>query len=174
MRRMYSKKQIEKMALESSLEGFKSKDVVVKTIKQTEYNKSFDIQYNSPFTGATMEKIYSKAIVINNILYLVSMLKITNDSESVQTISSMSGNVLLDDETASKIFCVDGESLNEPFTTNKNIADIRSAWGNNLTNQGSRKIDKSAKNQFTFFTGITSSLAVGASDVIIARTFFVL
>ena len=134
----------------------------------------FNIQYNSPFVGATLEPIYSKAVVINKILYLVSILKITNDTETTQSVSSVSGNVLLDDETASKIFCIDGESLNETYTTDKIITDIRSAWGSNLASQGSRKINKSAKNQLTFFTGISSSLTAGSSDVIVARTWFLL
>ena len=38
MRKMYSKKQIEQIALKSTLEGVKNEDVIVKTIKQTQAN----------------------------------------------------------------------------------------------------------------------------------------
>ena len=119
MRKMYSKKQIEEIALKSTLEGIKNEDVIVKTIKQTQPNWELDVKsiLNPDFFKDT-SKLYAKLALLGNELSLVisGIYTAKANNDTFKTIIS-SQSINIPNVIASKIFRADGTNLTENPTT---------------------------------------------------------
>lgn len=70
----------------------------------------------SSLSGRTFESSYSKAIIENNMLYITLNGFLKNETENSISAGSIQFEVQIDDETASKIFDLNGVALDEENT----------------------------------------------------------
>ena len=125
MRRMYSKKQLQ----EEALQGLVNADVKVKTIEQSEPNWSIsfepEMSTSAVAKGLTITNIYNRLQVINNILYIVMVNKVLNETGSAISYGSpdgVSGEITLPEEIADKIYDINGKKLSETGTGSVDIS----------------------------------------------------
>lgn len=104
------------------LSNFSNADFVAKTVKQTNFNyeKEFNLEANSNFG---IQNIYNRFVEINNILYIITNFVLTNTSTQDQTIGngySFIGftSLTLENDIASKIFDIEGNSIANANVTN--------------------------------------------------------
>ena len=171
MRRMYSESELRKLIQNSPaeiIEALKNQDVVVKTIEQSVPNKEFDINFRQVPEGITMTKRYCKALVINNLLLICISCTATNTTEASISYPSPQLEIEVDEEVGDKIICVNGEKLSDSYTSDFIIGAITAFYGDNFTNNSSRKIDKVGKNKFRVFLAGTS-VGAGATEQYFAR-----
>lgn len=147
-------------------------DLTAKSLKQSEANKVFEININSR-AGVEFTKRYCKALLINNILYICASFTAKNISDSPITLSSLELQFDVDEDTGSKIICVDGSNVNDTETSNVNIGALTSYYGENFTNANPRKIIKLLRNKISFFTG-APTLQAGATEQFFARQYLIL
>lgn len=118
MRRMYSENQLVKV--------LEDKDIVAKTLKQTQTNYSLDISSLEVINlteGIEHEFIYGRLEEINNVLYIVWFGKFTNTTEENKTFTNCDIVVHLDSEIAKRIIDSDGKSVHE-LSTGRISADM--------------------------------------------------
>lgn len=162
MRKMYSKKQIENMALQSTLEGVKNEDVIVKTVEQTNPNWTLDlsnvqITFPSGFTGTN---IFSRIQKINGELEIIFTFSITNNGDTTATPSNVQlGSFNIPSEIGSKIIDIGGDDLT------KSIASEYVAIA------GSRAVNSTNTSVFGGNYGILSLSHNGANKLFIAMYF---
>ena len=128
-----------KTTLDNAVKGIKNKDIQVaginatgaiigKTIEQTEPNWELDLKDAtiSVATGATAEIVYGKIEVVNNILYIVGIVKIVNATESSIALAN-STNItfsITDDKISGKIYDVNGIPMSENGTNRALITSM--------------------------------------------------
>ena len=163
MRRMYSEKQLVETTQEILREG---------NFSVEKPQKSFDVEEGST-GGRTMDVIYNKVVVSGGILYVILNYVAKNETESTIASGNISFDAEVDDETAEKIYCLDGEKLSDPYTSQKQITNILSSKGPYLSSVSSNAISKVAKNRIRIFQTV-SSLNAGTEEQQTARQFLTL
>ena len=147
-------------------------NIIGNTIEQLLPNKEFPIVpytlRNLTFTGS-----YCKALVVNNVLYLIMSFVLSNETAETITAGTCSFDVEVDDETAEKIICVNGETLNDDYSSDANITSITWSKGSGYDVIGSDLIKKVAKNKMRIHCYVASQNA-DASYPIEGRTFLLL
>ena len=162
MRKMYSKKQIENMALKSTLEGVKNEDVVARTLEQTNPNWSLDLSnvqivFPSGFTGTN---IFSRLQKINGELEIIFTFSITNNGDTTATPTNVQlGTFNIPHEIGSRIIDINGDDLTKS-TTSEYVAIA-----------GSHAVNNNNKNVFSGNYGILSLSHKGANKLFIAMYF---
>lgn len=112
MRRMYSENQL--------VNVLENKDVVAKTLKQTQANYSLDLSSFTPDnipSGITYTLVYGRIEEINGILYIVWLFSLENTTESSITHANCGIDITLDEEIAEKIIDISGVSVAENTST---------------------------------------------------------
>lgn len=126
MRQMFSKKQVETIvdntlnenigeAIDNYFEDnpldLSNVDVEAKTLQQTNANYSKAI-YLSGGTYLSVENIYNRFEVINNVLYIIISSKLTNSDSSAHTYNTLGFTSLAIDSTiAGKIYDLEGKTV---------------------------------------------------------------
>ena len=125
MRRMYSKEELRKIVLNS----LENEDVKVKTIEQSEYEYSQEIELTPTITGAVVEDIYSRCVVSDGFLHIILNFKVSNPTESpISGYSLINTPINLPKKYAQKIVDIDGKSIAEN-NPDKFIACAHAFWG---------------------------------------------
>ena len=126
MRQMFSKKQVETIVNDTLTDNIgeaiddyfdenpldlSSVDVEAKTLSQTNANYSKAI-YLSGGTYLSVENIYNRFEVINNVLYIIISSKLTNSDSSSHTYTTLGYTSLQIDSTiAGKIYDLEGNTV---------------------------------------------------------------
>ena len=121
---------------------FSGADLVAKTLSQLEANKVFSYNYSN-ITHATITNEYCKAIVVNGIMHIITLIKIETDEVGVAAYTAFGAYFDVDEDTGSKIFDVEGVPLSEDGSANYvNIACSTAYLGTNTGdfNQGTCRI----------------------------------
>lgn len=112
----YAEDWLEENPLSPGDLDFTGIDLVAKTLKQLNPNESYTFTpVSTLFAGKVTRKdgYFGRAVVVNNVLMVVGFATYENEGESSVTISGADylGNIVLSEETAEKIYRVDGTDL---------------------------------------------------------------
>lgn len=148
--------------------------ITAKILEQTEANKIYLLS-NPSLSGRTLTEIYNKAIVINNMLYIFANFKVTNETESDISSSSVSFDIEVDNEVGDKIYCLNGEKLSDDYTSNQPICPFYSSntSGNTFDTFSSRAISKVAKNVMRIYL-LIPAMTPNAERLVSGRQFLCL
>ena len=208
MRRMFSEKQIKEMisagaqseiaeALEGdisiggdlSVTGDQSVggdlevtgDLQAKTIKQSQPSYSVNLSIGSG-SGISVEQIYSKLLIVNNMLYIIVNCKLTNTTEESKTMYQIGGTnqIEIDSDVADKIYDLLGQKVSEVIASDTIIcatlgeAKDGSQPGSISTNSLSvNLVNLQAANQLKvqLYSSNGVTIAAGASKYLTGRMF---
>lgn len=97
-------------------------DVKVKTLTQTQANSVFNFTYGTNALG-TINDVYSRGEVINNIIYLIGNFKLTIDTAG--TLSDLATlTMTLPAVNASAVYDLNGDTVADPVTTPTIITSV--------------------------------------------------
>ena len=154
-----------------STADFSGVDFEAKTLNQSQPNKEFEVELVTP-TYLTHTAKYEKALIVNNVLYLILAYSLENATEEAHS-EFILFNFTLDDDTASKIYCEDGTTVNDPYTAPLLICGFPAYRGSALNLNNNGDVRKIAKNKIQI--SITSqSLNAGTSPLYEGRNFLML
>ena len=117
MRRMFSKKQIERMVAENPaavLEALKGQDIKAKTLEQTHPNWAYDVSSIEPVapTGFTATNIFSRLQIINQELEIIFSFSVTNTTEATSSPANIQlGDITIPEEIAERIIDAKGDKV---------------------------------------------------------------
>lgn len=95
----------------------KNEDIQVKTLTQSEANYQKEFNFSVSNEGITTTNIYNRFEVINNVLYLVVNLQLTNTTEnSISVYQAGTGWIYLSSAFGSKIIDLNGDSVHSATT----------------------------------------------------------
>ena len=178
MRRMFSKKEIEEIALEK----LKTSDVKAKTLEQSEYNyDSGNIELNPNWlNGVTATKSFLKFVVINKVFYVVISLILENETEND---IAMPGNTALitqfelPEAISSKIYRKDGTTLNQTLTLSDCVIGCTyrvSAIAGASKSDVDGTIYSSVTNRIGLWAATSLTIPAGATRILDFRTQLIL
>lgn len=144
-------------------------DVVVKTLNQTQPNKSFNITPGGLY-WFTHIAIYERAFILNNMLYIILSYTISNNDAETHGSEYALFNIEVDEETGNKIYCTDGTKLNTEGGNGKLISGFPAYRGAALSNYNGGDIRKAGKNILQVSIA-TQSINAGASTSFEGRNF---
>lgn len=101
-------------------DNLESVDGALKVVNKFEQKEANFISKEITFTsgGLTVETIYGRLEVINNILHVVVTVKVTNNTQSSDTVNNLNGHsIYLPPEYSSKIYDFIGRTVNQSTTT---------------------------------------------------------
>lgn len=166
-----------------TLADFSNADFLAKTLTQTSANHFEEFTITNQ-EGATIENIYNRFEVINNILYVIINIKITNNTENAINIYQISsGWRNLPTNIANKIIDLNGHSVHEIVTPDCNIAGVEliemsdPTSMTNITKNGyGMLINIGQENTLTFKMRWANSLQLNAGETkwVMARMNFTL
>lgn len=170
MRRMYSEEQLGNVALKE----LQDKDLKVKTITPTEANRIYEISA-STVSGRTITHSYSKLVKLGAELHCIMNFVATNNTEETIASSSIQFDFDINEEDGKKIFCADGTSLDDPYTSEINICAFVCANGSTtfLDNLGVRPMVKAGRNKIRIYI-LCPNLNAGASRYFSGREDLIL
>ena len=150
---------------------FSGVDFVAKTLKQVEPELTINLAF--AHTGFTIEQVYSKLIVANNVLYGVVNFRMTNNAEESKTLYQFGGsqNLVIPEQYGSKIFDRDGHAVSESITSDAIILNVPTS-GNYLLNFANKTTANAASIYFTSDSGLI--FTAGQTKFISARFFALL
>lgn len=126
------------LALKANLSGATFTGAVkAPTLEQSNVNYEQSFNFNN-YVGLTITNVYNKFIVVNNMLYIIANIKLTNDTEnsiSINPAVSSFGqiNVTLPSGIASKIYDMEGDPVTSPKANVRNITAVCCKYKNNLS-----------------------------------------
>ena len=173
MRRMYSENQL--------VNVLENKDVVAKTLKQTEANYRTDISTVGGLTsGFSGEIVYGRVEEINNILFIVFSIKVKNESESTKTLDNFYVDIDLREDIAKKIIDFDNISVDKSTST-ASIMGVPYIRGNqnfpqalNTASNGQLSNTSTANRMRLTFFNLSGSINAGDTMIFSLRTFLTL
>lgn len=174
------KRKHNKLVDDTSLENFKTKDLVVKTLEQLEYEYSQNIELSANISGLEIESIYNRLVVSDGFMYIILNFKVKNPTENTLSgYSPIIANVELPEKYASKIIDIDGKSVAEQ-NANKFIACSHAFFGTNNVMElsaiqaqnlwfgiNNRNVANSCR--FTFVSSTSMSFVAGCEHLISSR-----
>ena len=140
MRKMYSKKELEKI-IKGYLEAGEDIDLYVKTLKQSQANYSADIETFPNITNGTSAVIFCRVQQLNQELHIVFIGTITNNTESaISSYGTTTVNIELPSEIANRIYDLTGHTVHDT------VADDYGISGNFAFVSKSNKLSLSTAN----------------------------
>ena len=106
---------------------FSNKDIIVKTIKQTNANYSLDLDdfsFNSLPSGVNCNIVYGRIEEINGVLYIVLTGDLENTNETSTSLTNFGLKVDLSEEIADKIYDLTGKKVSEVGANSGITADV--------------------------------------------------
>lgn len=151
-------------------------EFAIKTLKQTQANVSIDFEWTKASVGGSLDpdNIYNRIEEINNVLYIVSVVKYTNNTESSVGTPQFVLDIEIPEELGKKIIDYNGNDL-----TTSGQADISACIGfTGILGQVSQVNHNVAlrhvgANNLRIVTQV-QSIGSGASNVFTFRTFLTL
>lgn len=126
MRKMYTEEEVAKLVKEEVLNDDVSisgnlevnGDIKAKTLKQSEPSYSVNLTIGSG-SGITVEQIYSKLLIVNNMLYIIVNCKLTNTTEESKTMYQIGGTnqIAIDSDVADKIYDLLGQKVSSAIAS---------------------------------------------------------
>lgn len=111
MRRMFTEKQVKEMVLDTD---YSSRDLVVKTLSQTQPNYELDIHSVLNASIIKSDTLYTKFVMIGNVLWLIISGNFVNGNDVANNATLINNQELtLPDKISSKIKRADGTSYNK-------------------------------------------------------------
>lgn len=163
---MYSEQQLVKVIEEQDLKP--------KTLEQQEPNSSFDVSVAQNTSGLTFTPRYCKALVINNVLYIVMSYVLENETAASIGASNIQFEIQFDAKTGSNIICTNGKSLNDPDAETEQVCSFRIAYGTTFSSQVNTYMFRSGLNKLAFWISSGAAIAAGASSQYEGRVFLAL
>lgn len=173
MRRMYSESELRQVVQKYAVEGLVGKDVIVKTIEQTEPNAFVEITAFPNITGGTSSPIFCRVQQLNKSLHIIMVGKITNNTEAEISDYGTSGiNVDLPEEVASKIYDVLGNKASEAPASDTRISGCLSITQRGTSSNMSTYVNDvvmfvlntATPNRIALTFGRTAVIAIPAGD----------
>lgn len=176
----YNKTQLDNLLAEKAdLSGAEFTGAVkAPTLEQTTANWSTDFEFTPAQVGNAsliVENKYCRLEVINNVLYLVAVVKYTNPTESMIAISTSIKDIVIPEEIGKRIVDFNGIALDQ-----YSVADISADCmytgesGHTSLNLRNLSIRHYENNKIRLVFILPTSLNAGAYEVFTFRTFLTL
>lgn len=190
MRRMYSENELRRLigsASDEVLQALQNQDLKVKTIEQSEPNWELEVEAiltdGIRNSGLVISSQYTKALIYNNVLYIVCACDISNPTGSNIDITANQGvqfEMTIPESIGSKLYDWDNKDLTEVPVADYSFIDIDYRGGiiSHGVGYGEARanLQHSAQNKMFFTNRVSVTTTVQANDraYIVARTFLIL